>query len=250
MARRTPANGSTTASKSSSQPPSPRSQSTELSPPPLPLSFPISDSEREIVKVNNANVTDLKNACDDALKHFLSRPDLFKQQYLHTDVKLALGWAGVGVAIFTGLYGWKVEFEKSKPVVWVGLIVYFLLTSFQTLYTYFIEGDIVFVGKRKTFSKRIITERLTLSSRTLPAASTTSTFSSRTTTTPSPAPSYDLSAIYVQSASSGKSLLARGKTSASCGYNAWFDEAGVMDQGMFEKWVGELVGRVMEGRDT
>jgi len=96
-----------------------------------------------VVKVNNANVVELKNACDDALKRvclplpfppspktltpaptqFLSRPDLFKQQHLHTDVRLALGWAGVGVALFTGLYGWKVEFEKSKPVVWVGLIV-------------------------------------------------------------------------------------------------------------------------------
>lgn len=84
------------------------------------------------------------------------------------------------MAGFTGLYGWKVEFEKSKPVVWVGLIVcvtppvmtnqpftyakyllqkksprYFLLTALQTLYAYFIEGDIVFVGKRKTFSKRV-----------------------------------------------------------------------------------------------
>jgi signal peptidase complex subunit 2 len=30
-----------------------------------------------------------------------------------------------------------------------------LLTFTQTLYSYFIEGDIVFVGKRKTFSKRV-----------------------------------------------------------------------------------------------
>ena len=28
------------------------------------------------------------------------------------------------VAAGTGLYGYKIEFEKSKPVVWVGLIVY------------------------------------------------------------------------------------------------------------------------------
>ena len=115
----------------------------------------------------------LKKFVDTNLQ-FLSRPDLFKQQYLHTDVRLALGWAGVGVALFTGLYGWKVEFEKSKPVVGVGLIVcvvstypyhnnvdnscvsrYFLLTAIQTLYAYFIEGDIIFVGKRKTFSKRV-----------------------------------------------------------------------------------------------
>lgn len=58
------------------------------------------------------------------LSQFLSRPDLFKQIHTHTDVRLALGWASVFVAGATGLYGFKVEFEKSKPVVWAGLIVY------------------------------------------------------------------------------------------------------------------------------
>jgi len=219
--------------------PASRSQSTDSlhPPPPGPLSIIITDEDRDVIKVNNANISELKNACDDALKRFLSRPDLFKQQYLHTDVRLGLGWAGVGVALFTGLYGWKVEFEKSKPVVWAGLIVYFLLTALQTLYAYFVEGDTVFVGKRKTFSKRIITERLTLSSHTEPVNKHTP-------------PAYVLSATYVQSSSGGKSLLSRGKASESRGYNAFFDENGVMAQGQFERWVGELVERVMEGRDT
>ncbi|TFY74662.1 hypothetical protein EWM64_g9348, partial [Hericium alpestre] len=46
---------------------------------------------------------------------------------------------------------------------------YIALTLLQTLYAYFIEGDIIFVGKRKTFDKRIVTERITLSSSTVPA---------------------------------------------------------------------------------
>ena len=54
---------------------------------------------------------------------FLSRPDLFKQIHLHTDVRLGLGWASVFVAAGTALYGYEVEFEESKPVMWVGLIV-------------------------------------------------------------------------------------------------------------------------------
>jgi signal peptidase complex subunit 2 len=242
MARtRKQANGAAADPNSSSKPAnngSPaRSQSSDSLPPLRPLSIVISDDDRDIIKVNNASVSELKHACDDALKRFLSRPDLFNQQYLHTDVRLALGWAGVGVAAFTGLYGWKVEFGKSKPVVLVGLIVYFLLTALQTLYAYFIEGDIIFVGKRKTFSKRIITERLTINSHTEPVKKHTP-------------PAYALSAIYVQSASSGKSLLARGKASDSKTYNAFFDEAGVMNQGAFEQWVGGLVERVMEDRDT
>jgi signal peptidase complex subunit 2 len=55
---------------------------------------------------------------------YLSRPNLFKQIHLHTDVRLTLGWAGVVVAAATGLYGWKVDFEQSKPVVWAGFIMH------------------------------------------------------------------------------------------------------------------------------
>jgi hypothetical protein len=32
---------------------------------------------------------------------------------------------------------------------------YVILTLLQTLYAYFVEGDIIFVGKRKTFDKRV-----------------------------------------------------------------------------------------------
>jgi len=107
--------------------------------------------DREVVKVNNANPTELKNACDDAVKRYLSRPTLFSQNFTHADIRLALGWASVFIAAGTGLYGYKVEFEQSKPIVWAGMILYVLLTGVQTLYSYFVEGNIVYQGKRKTF---------------------------------------------------------------------------------------------------
>ena len=78
------------------------------------------------------------------------------------------------VAAGTALYGYKIDFEKSKPVVTIGLVLcaspllplfsrlssygydrYMVLTALSTLYAYFIEGETVFVGKRKTFSKRV-----------------------------------------------------------------------------------------------
>jgi len=188
-----------------------------------------------MVKVNNANPIDLKHACDDALKRYLARPDLFKQIHLHTDVRLALGWLSVFVAAGTALYGYKIEFEKSKPVVWAGLLLYIALTTIQTLYAYFIEGNIVFVGKRKTFSKRIITERITISATTEPVKKSTP-------------PAYSLSLHYVRSTSGGKSLLAKGKTRGSKEYNAFFDEQGTLDQEVFERWVGELVEQAMESK--
>ncbi|KDQ58473.1 hypothetical protein JAAARDRAFT_34280 [Jaapia argillacea MUCL 33604] len=199
------------------------------------LNLALSPSERDEVKVNNSNLTDLKNACDDAVKRFLSRPDLFKQIHTHTDVRLALGWASVFVAAGTAYYGWKVEFEQSKPVVWAGLIIYVLLTALQALYAYFVEGDVVFVGKRKTFEKRIVTERITLSSHTTPSKS-------------SKPPSYHLTATYVRSASGGKSLLNRGNASQGRGYTTFFDEKGTMDQERFETWVAELVDKVTEDK--
>ncbi|KAJ3726649.1 microsomal signal peptidase 25 kDa subunit-domain-containing protein [Lentinula raphanica] len=202
-----------------------------------PLSIIIAPEDREVIKVNNVNVTELKNACDDAVKRYLSRPELFNQIHLHTDVRLGLGWASVFVAAGTAFYGYKVEFEKSKPVVWIGLIIYIFLTLVQSLYAYLIEGNIVYVGKRKTFSRRIVSERITLESKTISAKE-------------SSPPSYSLSISYVRSASSGKSLLAKGKTRRVEGYNAFFDEEGTMDQARFEKWVGELVEEAMEGKQS
>ncbi|KAI9510300.1 microsomal signal peptidase 25 kDa subunit-domain-containing protein [Russula earlei] len=210
--------------KDSTATPSPRSI--------LPIT-PTPSKDRDVVKVNNANLIELKNALDDAIKRFLSRPDLFKQIHLHTDVRLALGWTSVIIAGSTAFYSYRLDFEQTKPVIWIGLIVYFILTSIQALYAYFVEGDIIFVGKRKTFDKRIVTERITLSSRTKPS-------------TPENPPGYTLSLTYRRSTNAGKSLLGRGQTSESRPYTAFFDDEGVLDHDRFETWVGEIVGRAME----
>jgi hypothetical protein len=39
-----------------------------------PLSITIAPEDREVVKVNNANLTELKNACDDAVKRVRALP--------------------------------------------------------------------------------------------------------------------------------------------------------------------------------
>jgi len=90
-------------------------------------------------------------------------------------VRLALGWTGVLIAGVTALYSYRLEYENSKPVIWIGLIAcvlardhpccsfllsilhlrYIALSLSQALYAYFIEGDTIFVGKRKTFDKRV-----------------------------------------------------------------------------------------------
>ena len=53
----------------------------------------------------------------------LSHKDLFTTVHTHEDIKLALGWSSIFIAAGTALYGYKTEFEESKPVVWVGVIL-------------------------------------------------------------------------------------------------------------------------------
>jgi len=219
-----------------------RTPSPESERPAGPLSIAVVSEERDLVKVNNYNSTELKNACDDALRRYLSRPELFKQIYQHTDVRLALGWLSVFVAIATSLYGYKVEFEKSKPVVTTGLVIYMVLTTLQTLYAYLIEGNTIFVGKRKTFSKRIMTERIELESSTI----SPSKYPSKEVPSPANAPSYSLNVSYIRSTNAGKSLLAKGRTNATQPYSTFFDENGSMNQEAFEQWLGELVETTMD----
>ncbi|KAG8783235.1 hypothetical protein FRC12_019948 [Ceratobasidium sp. 428] len=187
------------------------------------------------VKVNNASLTELKLACDDALRRYLSRPEHFKIQHTHTDIRLALGYVGVIVAAATGLYSWKREFEETKPVVWLGVILYMLLTGVQTLYSYFVEGDTVFVGKRKTVNKRIETERLTIGAKTV--ASEKSKFAI--------GPGYSLKAAYVHTANNGKSLIRKSKQSTEATFTTWFDEEGRMDEVAFGEWVGAFVEKLV-----
>ncbi|CAE6493929.1 unnamed protein product [Rhizoctonia solani] len=187
------------------------------------------------VKVNNSSLTDLKLACDDALRRHLSRPDQFKAQHIHTDVRLGLGYVSVAVAAVTGLYSWKKDFEESKPMVWIGVILYMLLTGAQTLYAYFVERDTVFIGKRKTVNKRIETERLTIGAQTLPAEKKD----------PSVGPRYVLTANYVHTTNNGKSLIRKAKQSTEATFTSWFDEEGRMDQVAFGEWLGTFVDKLV-----
>lgn len=95
---------------------------------------------------------------------------------------------------------------------------------------------------------QIVTERITLSSRTQPAKKIKpSPTNKNATSTP---PAYILSISYVRSANAGKSLLAKGKTKVERGYTAFFNEQGTMDQEAFEKWVGEAVESAMDGKNA
>lgn len=97
-------------------------------PPTSPLRAPVPPppltTTPEEVKVNAYNGSELKVALDDALKRYAANDETgFRTVNRHTDVKLVLGWSAVLVATLTAGYGWMVEFEKSKPAVWTGVVL-------------------------------------------------------------------------------------------------------------------------------
>lgn len=91
-----------------------------------------------------------------------------------------------------------------------------------------------------------MTERITLSSRTLPVSFPPTPTPKAASSIP---PQYALALSYVRSTSANKSLLARGKTNAAAPYSQFFDAEGTMDADAFERWVGELVEEGMGGRE-
>jgi signal peptidase complex subunit 2 len=86
-----------------------------------------------------------------------------------------------------------------------------------------------------------VTERITITSQTVPHSLKSSAGK------PSSCPSYTFAISYLRSASNGKSLLAKGKTSKTRPYNELFDEGGMLDISIFETWVGQAVEDVMDG---
>ena len=121
-----------------------------------------------------------------------------------------------------------------------------ILTALSTLYSFFVEKDIVYVGKRKLLAKRIETEFITISTRTeFPSRSSRK---ANTTSSHQP-PQYSVTIQFVRSSNGGKSLIAKGNVIGVRGYNEFFDEEGTMDQERFEKWLAELVEDVMQRQE-
>ena len=79
-----------------------------------------------------------------------------------------------------------------------------VLSCLHTLYTYFIEGDTIFVGKRKTYAKRVESERIRVDSKSTPPKYSTLLSGKATTAS---APTYHISMSYVRLTNSGKTVI-------------------------------------------
>ncbi|GAA5977209.1 hypothetical protein JCM11641_003877 [Rhodosporidiobolus odoratus] len=253
------------ASKSLAPEPSPSSAVVQAETAVPAADAPLVPRDRQpVIKVNTANLSELKTAVDDVVKEYFSDPShRFSRSYVHDDVRLALGWAAVAVAGATGWYGYKTQFRESKELVGSGVVVYVVLNTVLALYAAFVEKNTIFVGKRRTFSSRITTELLTLSS--LASASSSHTTSSswvpfpisllapspKSPATPSSSaapvtyPLYTLTLTHSHSSNANKSLLHAKEVERTHAFGGWFDEEGRIARRKVERWLEEGLREVV-----
>lgn len=237
----------------------------------LAASATASPAREPVIRVNTANLTELKNAVDDHLKLVLSSPEqAFKRSYVHDDVRLAIGWTAVGVAVATGYYSYVVDdFHRTKHWVAVGVVVYLALNTVLALYVALVEKSTIYEGKRRTIAARISTERISLSSvaYSSPTHYTTSSWvpfplslllpsptsdpkasSASPNSDPSSSPShrdddparyplYRLTLAYSHSSNANKSLLASDTLVLEKPFGEMFDEEGRLAVRAVEDWV-------------
>lgn len=209
---------------------------------------PLSATEPPPTPVNLSNLAELKLACDDCVKQYFTRTTEFTQSHVHTDVRLLLGWSASLIAFASAYYGYIVPFEESKLWVTVGVVLYIILSALQWIYAQYVEKTQIFVGKRRTVSSRISTERLTLSSHIPPSPTASSGFFSSSpppsaSKPPPPFPSYTLQLSYVHSSNNGKALLHKSEATLTKGFGEMFDTKGVLqkeklEEALEDRWKG------------
>lgn len=79
----------------------------------------------------------------------------FTPSLLHPTVHLSLGYLSVMLALGSYLYSLKVDFESSKPALWIGVGGYFTLQGALWCWKRWVERGQVFSGKRRRMVKRV-----------------------------------------------------------------------------------------------
>jgi signal peptidase complex subunit 2 len=78
------------------------------------------------------------------------------------------------------------------------------LTTAQTAYIYFVEGETIFIGKRKTYAKRVETEHIRVESRTVDPKYSRLKIGVKS---PENAPVYEFGMSYIRLTNGGKTLI-------------------------------------------
>ncbi|CAG8577282.1 1025_t:CDS:2 [Dentiscutata heterogama] len=171
------------------------------------------EEKEEPIKVNNSNLVELKNACDDYIQK-------------HTDFKLIFGYLSCAFALYGGYYGHVTPFNESKEITLICVVSYFVLNFILVIYTFLFEKDIIFLGEKNTPDMK---ERLTIHTNTKKYSDI-----------------YNITFEFHGNNSSGKTIVSKHKISKSFGN--WFDVNGLMSTELFEKELANGLELVKSGK--
>ncbi|WOO77038.1 putative signal peptidase complex subunit 2 [Vanrija pseudolonga] len=138
--------------------------SSTTSPAPT-LSTSIATDPLPTVRVNKANLAEIKTALDDIVRKHLT-DQAFTPSRLHPTVHLSLGYASVILALGASAYCYFLPFEESKTVLWIAVIGYGALQSLLWAWKRWVEKGEVFRGRRRRIVKRIETDLIQIYSST------------------------------------------------------------------------------------
>ncbi|CAF0916653.1 unnamed protein product [Adineta steineri] len=99
------------------------------------------------IKVNKWETNAVKNALDDACKKFFKETLNYTEDYTLMDRRLYISFIACLCSLFALIYDWFNPFPKSRSVLILCVISYFILMGILTIYMQFIERGIFFSGK-------------------------------------------------------------------------------------------------------
>ncbi|KAI6365170.1 hypothetical protein MCOR25_005464 [Pyricularia grisea] len=111
-------------------------------------------------KISVYNTADLKNTSDDAIPNYLNSLK-FKQSHTLTDVRLALGYSAFAISAACFFWDYKLGFDSTKYYTAAAVALYAVLNGALTLWAYFVEKNIIYVGTAPSGEKITIASSVT-----------------------------------------------------------------------------------------
>ncbi|XP_065575436.1 signal peptidase complex subunit 2-like isoform X2 [Artemia franciscana] len=109
----------------------------------------MAEKKQPEVKINKWDASALKNSLDDSVKDVLIGQYKYTENFSVIDGRLMICTLAVGLAGFALGWDYFYPFPKSRPVLIVCVLGYFILMGILTLYSKYIEKGIFCIAKER-----------------------------------------------------------------------------------------------------
>ncbi|KAH6594931.1 hypothetical protein BASA50_006193 [Batrachochytrium salamandrivorans] len=101
------------------------------------------------VVANSSMSIELRHAVDDAVKQILEDDYGFVEDHTISNTQLTLGYTSSVAIIIGSIYGFLVPFEQSKPLLFVCMAIYAVMSTAMSAYNILVRKDNLYVGNSK-----------------------------------------------------------------------------------------------------